>query len=99
MTESPPIYLDCHATTPSDRRVAELMLHYMTVVENALGQYVLYYDIMQDIEPERSLYLAIKKDVFEDIFEEPIGEVLLRNKRLSLIVFDEKKEAICQWIS
>ncbi|MEB3884295.1 cysteine desulfurase family protein [Lyngbya sp. CCY1209] len=31
MTESSPIYLDCHATTPSDRRVAELMLHYMTV--------------------------------------------------------------------
>jgi len=31
MTESPPIYLDCHATTPSDRRGLELMLHYMTV--------------------------------------------------------------------
>jgi len=31
MTELPPIYLDCHATTPSDRRGLELMLHYMTV--------------------------------------------------------------------
>jgi cysteine desulfurase len=31
MTEFPPIDLDCHAATPSDRRVAELMLHYMTV--------------------------------------------------------------------
>lgn len=25
-----PIYLDCHSTTPVDKRVAELMLHYMT---------------------------------------------------------------------
>ncbi|MEH1930574.1 aminotransferase class V-fold PLP-dependent enzyme [Nostoc sp.] len=27
-----PIYLDCHSTTPVNKRVAELMLHYMTKV-------------------------------------------------------------------
>jgi len=30
MTDSYPIYLDYHATTPVDPRVAEKMLHYMT---------------------------------------------------------------------
>jgi cysteine desulfurase len=31
MTASSPIYLDYHATTPVDPRVAELILHYMTI--------------------------------------------------------------------
>lgn len=68
-------------------------------LENALGQYILYYDIMQEFEPERLLYLAITNDVFEDIFQQPIGRVLLKNKRLYLLVFDEKQEVICQWIT
>ncbi|MEM1172155.1 MAG: element excision factor XisH family protein [Cyanobacteria bacterium P01_H01_bin.35] len=67
-------------------------------LEKALGQYILYYDIIQELEPERLLYLAIIESVFEEIFAEPIGQILLKNKRLSLIVFDAKQEVICQWI-
>lgn len=67
-------------------------------LENALGQYTLYYDIMRDIEPNRILYLAITKDVFETLFQEPIGEVLLRNQRFNLLVFDAKQEVVERWI-
>ncbi|NEP06747.1 MULTISPECIES: XisH family protein [unclassified Okeania] len=68
-------------------------------LEKALGQYILYYDIIQDIEPERLLYLAITESIFEEFFTEPIGQILLKNQRLSLITFDAKQEVICQWIS
>jgi len=67
-------------------------------LEKALGQYILYYDIIQEVEPDRLLYLAIIESVFEEIFAEPIGQVLLKNKRFSLIIFDAKQEVICQWI-
>jgi hypothetical protein len=67
-------------------------------LEQALGQYILYYDILQRLEPERKLYLAIREETFSDIFEEPIGGILLENKRLNLIVFDSVKEAIVRWI-
>ena len=67
-------------------------------LEHALGQYILYYDILQRLEPERILYLAIREETFSDIFEEPIGGILLENKRLNLIVFDSAKEVILQWI-
>ncbi|MBE9118536.1 XisH family protein [Lusitaniella coriacea LEGE 07157] len=67
-------------------------------LEKALGQYTLYYDILQRLEPERKLYLAIRKETFSDIFEEPIGSILLENKRLRLIVFDSIEEVILQWI-
>lgn len=67
-------------------------------LEKALGQYILYYDIIQDLEPERLLYLAITESIFEEFFTEPIGQILLKNQRLSLITFDAKQEVICQWI-
>ena len=67
-------------------------------LENALGQYTLYYDIMREVDPDRMLYLAITKDVFEDIFQEPLGDVLLRNQRFNLLIFDEKQEVVYQWI-
>lgn len=68
-------------------------------LENALGQYTLYYDILRQREPERQLYLAITDDAFDDVFKEPIGELLLENKRLNLIVVDRLTGVICQWIA
>jgi len=67
-------------------------------LENALGQYTLYGDIMRDIDPNRILYLAITKDVFDTLFQESIGEVLLRNQRFNLLVFEKKQEVIERWI-
>jgi hypothetical protein len=68
-------------------------------LEKALGQYVLYQDILVELEPERSLYMAIPDSVFSDLFEEPIGKLLLRNRRLKLITFDPKLEVIKKWIT
>lgn len=67
-------------------------------LEKALGQYTLYFDILVKVEPERILYLAIRQDTFDEVFKEPIGEMLLENKRLKLLVFEEKTEEIQQWI-
>lgn len=67
-------------------------------LENALGQYTLYSDIMRDIDPNRRLYLAITKDVFETLFQEPIGEILLKNQRFNLLVFDAQQEVVESWI-
>lgn len=66
--------------------------------EKALGQYTLYLDVLARLDPERTLYLAIRKDTFIEVFQDPIGEILLENKRLKLLIFDEFKEEIEQWI-
>ncbi|MBH8562677.1 XisH family protein [Nostoc sp. CENA67] len=68
-------------------------------LEKALGQYILYQDILTELEPERVLYLAIANSIFEDLFEEPIGKLLLKNHRLKLITFEPKQEVIKQWIT
>jgi hypothetical protein len=67
-------------------------------LKNAVGQFVLYHDILSRTEPDRVLYLAIREAVFVDVFEEPIGQVLLENQRVRLIVFDPQKEVIVKWI-
>jgi XisH protein len=47
---------------------------------------------------DRNLYLAISKPAFKSVFTIELGQVLLKNKIVKLIVFDEKSEAILQWI-
>ncbi|MEG4270762.1 MULTISPECIES: XisH family protein [unclassified Microcoleus] len=67
-------------------------------LEEALGQYIVYEDILELSEPERNIYLAVREEVYLDIFSEPLGQLLLRKKRLKLIVFDSSKEIIVRWI-
>lgn len=68
-------------------------------IRDALGQFVFYSDILARTEPERILYLAIRRATFHNLFEEDIGQILLENKRIRLIVFDPSTEVIIKWIS
>jgi hypothetical protein len=57
-----------------------------------------YHDVLAQVEPDRVLYLAVSEEVTSGLFEEPIGELLLRNNRVRLLVFDPEAEAIVKWI-
>ncbi len=69
-------------------------------LKEALGQFVLYEDALarSENQSDRVLYLAIRADTYDELFTEPIGEMLLENGRLRLIVFDEITEVIITWI-
>ena len=67
-------------------------------LEKALGQYLLYHDILAQREPDRILYLAVHEGVWLGIFAEPIGKLLLDNQRIKLLVFDRRAEVIMRWI-
>lgn len=68
-------------------------------LEKALGQYVLYHDVLAELEPARMLFLAVPQLVIEDLFEEPLGKLLLKNKRARLVGFDPQTKEIVQWIA
>lgn len=65
-----------------------------------MGQFILYEDALarSETQSDRILFLAIRDDVYEEIFVEPIGQMLLDNQRLRLIVFDEILEEVVRWI-
>ncbi len=67
-------------------------------LENAIGQYFVYRSVMARNEPNRTLYIAIDNEVFLDIFEEPLGCLMLEDYQIPLIVFDVEREKINQWI-
>ena len=57
-------------------------------LEKALGQYILYNEVLREKEEKIILYLAIKQSVYEDIFDEKIGRLLLKRSLVNLLVFD-----------
>lgn len=67
-------------------------------LEQALGQYVLYRQILNEMGIERSLYLAVAQPAFNSVFTIKLGQVLLKNQVVKLIVFDDESEAIVRWI-
>jgi XisH protein len=67
-------------------------------LEQALGQYILYRQILDEMGSERDLYLAVPRPTFNSVFSIEIGQILLKNKIIKLIVFDDENEDIVQWI-
>jgi hypothetical protein len=68
-------------------------------LKNALGQYVLYEKIIKRQLLERILYLAIRETTYNNLFRQEIGQILLEEKTLKLIIFNPEKEVITQWIN
>ncbi len=67
-------------------------------LRNALGQFVLYRNALGEKDPEREIFLAIRETIFAEVFQEPVGEMLIRNGEVRLIVFDKEREEILRWI-
>jgi hypothetical protein len=67
-------------------------------LEQAIGQYVLYQLLLQQVDTQRQLYLAITTKTFATIFTEPIGQLVIRNLPLKLLVIDINTTEVTQWI-
>jgi hypothetical protein len=65
----------------------------------ALGQYIVYRNLIQLTEPDYVLYLAIDDTVYEEFFKRKSIQAVASQNQLLLIVIDMKKEEIQQWIT
>ncbi len=65
---------------------------------NALGQYIVYRNLIQVSEPEYNLYLAIDDIVYLNFFQRPSVQLITRQNNLQLIIVDIQQEQIVQWI-
>lgn len=67
-------------------------------LEQAIGQYVLYRLLLEQIDPERELYLAVAQTIFDGIFSEPIGELVMRELPMKLLTLDVDAVEVKRWI-
>ena len=68
-------------------------------LKEALGQYILYADVMAE-SPEhsdRTLYLAIREEVYNDVFDDAQTLRILRRRSICLVIFNPIEEEILQW--
>ena len=101
------IYVDLEAESPiaaqkEGRKIAVEVKSFsnpseVNDLEKAIGQYVMYRELLAHREPERVLYLAISIETNKGIFSEPLGELMVETQQLKLIIFDEIQEVIQQW--
>ena len=69
----------------------------MSDLEKAWGQFFLYSRVLKKRDPNRKIYLAVERNIFETLFEEEAGLLLLEEPGFRLLVFDAKIEEIIQW--
>ncbi|MEG3840332.1 XisH family protein [Microcoleus sp. herbarium14] len=65
----------------------------------ALGQYMVYRNLIQLTEPEYKLYLAIDDLVYKNFFQRKSIQVITNENKLLLMVVEMEKEEILQWIN
>lgn len=71
----------------------------MQDLRDAIGQFAIYRSVLRRTYPEFVLYLAVRDVVFQSLFEEPIGQILIEDEDLRIIVFNLEEEVIVQWKS
>ncbi|NJO52721.1 MAG: fatty-acid oxidation protein subunit alpha [Leptolyngbyaceae cyanobacterium RM2_2_4] len=63
----------------------------------ALGQFLKYQLALEEVQPDRLLYLAIPADAYRDFFTLELPRLLVQRYQVRLIVYDPEEEVITQW--
>lgn len=68
-------------------------------LEQALGQYIMYSQVLERQNSGRLLYLAIPESVFLDFFSEELPQLMIEINHLKLLIFNPKTAEIRRWIT
>ena len=69
----------------------------ITELHRAIGQYVVYETVLRRVDKERGLFLAVSQAVYDAVFSEAVGALLLEEHVTRLLIFDPESEVILRW--
>ena len=93
------------AATKNNQKIAveiKSFLNPSTITDfyGALGQFLSYRLVLEEIDPQRKLYLALPADIYnDDFFQSRFLELAIEKYCLSLIIYDSGKGGLLQWIN
>lgn len=64
----------------------------------ALGQYLNYLLLLEEHEPDRLLFLAVSKSVYESEFDNLAVQKAIKRYSIHILVFDDSTKSIASWI-
>ncbi len=65
----------------------------------AVGQFVNYRIVLEQLHPERALYLAVPSETYHSFFEGQFAQLITRRTGLRIIVYESEAEVIERWIN
>ncbi len=63
----------------------------------ALGQFIAYYSVLKEKEPDRILYLAVPKIIYKSQFDSKLVSLALKTSGLKYLVYDIQEESVLLW--
>ncbi len=73
-------------------------LSFLNEFEKAVGQYLIYRQFLDELFPERILFLAVSAAVFEESFSLSSIQAVVARQEIKLLVFNHETEEITKWI-
>lgn len=66
--------------------------------QDAIGQFIMYREVLSDYESDRTLFLAISEDVLENDFSDVLRNLLIERLKIKILVFNLETEEITKWL-
>ncbi|GAQ00074.1 XisH family protein [Leptolyngbya sp. NIES-2104] len=64
----------------------------------ALGQFLNYRDALDQMEPDRQLYLAVREPIYTSFFQRRFIVSAVKRYQLRLVIYDVQQEVVLQWL-
>jgi hypothetical protein len=68
-------------------------------LQEAVGQFVVYRALLAQRDPNRTLFLGVPERVYDTLLAEPLGQLIIADVRLRLLVFDAQQQRIVRWVN
>ncbi|MBI5517579.1 MAG: XisH family protein [Deltaproteobacteria bacterium] len=91
------------AATRGNRRIAVEVKTFVgpsliADLQQAVGQFAMYEEVLGQLEPGRELYLAIPQSILQSVLQDDIGQLMVQRRIPRILGFSPDTEEVIRWI-